>query len=183
MTPTTNSPSTAPTFSPSNPSAAPTTYTPTTVPTNSPTIVVGITALQLRRAKSGLLNPINVLPLEVLDLLIRGFFLAVLLTKAVINYEAGDITSFIFFLLSRLWIILLWIIFACKLSHRSSDDLWDENGQPPMAHTTHHHLSKLIKYEVLSSKFRITTFSMVAVCGILDLSILRLLPWLHTEIS
>eukprot|EP01036_Dinobryon_divergens_P032659 gene32659-42299_t len=142
-------------------------------------VVVGITTLQLRRAKSDLLNPINAVPLEVLDLLIRGFFLAVLITQAVINYGAEDITSFVFFLLSRLWILLIWTILAFKLSQSSSDDSWDENGQPLMTH----HLSKLIKYELLSSKFRITTFGMIAVGGILDVSILRLLPWLPTEFS
>jgi hypothetical protein len=146
-------------------------------------VVVGITALQLRKAKSGLLNPINALSFEVLDLLIRGIFLAVLMTQAVINYEARDITSFVFFLLSRLWILLMWTIFAFKLFQRSSDDSWDENGKPSRTHTTHHNRSKMIKYEVLSSKFRVTVFSMMAVCGLLDLSILRLLPWLSTEFS
>jgi hypothetical protein len=41
----------------------------------------------------------------------------------------------------------------------------------------------MLKFDVISSKFRMTVFSMVAVCGLLDLCILRLLPWLPTEFS
>ena len=39
------------------------------------------------------------------------------------------------------------------------------------------------KFDVMPSKFRMTVFSMVAVCGLVDLCILRLLPWLPTEFS
>ena len=154
-------------------------------------VLVGIAALQLRRDKSSFLNPINAIQWEVVDLCLRGFFLAVLLTKAIINYGAGDITSFVFFLLSRLWMVLLWIVFAFALSLRPdrADDEEEEgdssenDNNGPHHHQHQHHLCQLIKYEVLSSKFRITVFSMVAVCGLLDLSILRLLPWLPTEFS
>ena len=202
---TTNFPSTALTYYPSYPSVVATTHSPSTAPTVTtfwvglPSslpgivfVVVGITALLLRRAKSSLLNPIKALPWEVLDLFMRGFFLAVLLTKALINYGAGDITSFVFFLLSRLWIVLLWTIFAFALSRRPAEsaaaeeeegDSSEENRQRRNSLSHHHHLSKMIKFEVLSSKFRVTAFSMVAVCGLLDLSILRLLPWLPTEFS
>eukprot|EP01036_Dinobryon_divergens_P034908 gene34908-45175_t len=186
----THSSFTAPTYTPFGPSAVPTTPSPSTAPSTVAFllvvflssipgmvyVVVGITALQLRRAKSDLLNSINALYLEVLDLLIRGFFLTVLITQAVINYGTGDITSFVFFLLSRLWIVLMWIMFASKLFQRIS-------GQPSRTYTSHHHRSKMIKYEVLSGKFRVTVFSMVAVSGLLELSILRLLPWLSTEFS
>ena len=178
-------------------------------------VVVGIAALLLRTTSNNnnnnnnnnkkkssssaallLLNPINnALPWEVLDLLMRGFSLTVVLINAAIDY---DITSFIFFLLSRLWIVLLWTIFAVALNQQPEEE--EEEGdssenknwlqrRATLFHSHHHHhnnnnLSKLINYEVfLCSKFRVIVFSMVAVCGLLDLSILRLLPWLPTEFS
>ena len=140
-----------------------------------------------------LLNPLKAPLWEVVDLLMRGIFLAVLVTNAVTDYWAGEVASFVFFLLSRLWIVLLWTIFVSALFLRPDRAEEEEEGGPPREeqnrsrpqhHHNHHHLSKLIKYEVLSSSaFRATVFSMVAVCGLLDLSILRLLTWLPTEFS
>ena len=95
-----------------------------------------------------------------------------LLTKTVINYGAGDITSFVFFLLSRMWIILLWTVFTFFLSQHPDSVVVEEDGSPKqeMKNQPYHHLSKLIKYEVLSSKFHVTVFSMVTVFGLLDLA-------------
>ena len=157
--------------------------------------LVGIIALLLKNTNS----VINDLSSEVSNLLLRGFFLAVLMIVAIINYgdRASDTTSssffFFLFLLSRLWVVLLWIILFFAPFLRPADYAAEEEEEGDSSgkvdkkghhHHRHHRLSKLIQYEVfLSSKFRVTVFSMVAVCGLLDLSILRLLPWLQTEFS
>jgi hypothetical protein len=123
--------------------------------------------------------------MEVADLLIRGFFLTVMMIKAFVNYSNNDLASFIFFLLSRLWIALLWTIFAFELSRgtaipdkNSYSTINGENGERRATQ-----LSSMLKFDIMASKFRMTVFSVVAVCGVLDMSILRLLPWLPTEFS
>lgn len=78
---------TVPSYNPTN--------APTSAATNSPLLIfllslpgllfstVGVTALVVRREHSASLNHINSLYTEGLDSLLRGFFLAVLLNKAV----------------------------------------------------------------------------------------------------
>jgi len=121
-------------------------------------------------------------------LLTRGVFLALLMIKAATNYSNNDFTSFVFFLLSRLWISLLWTIFIVELSkRRDSTAVLDGNSvgarDSESGSGRHANLSQMTKYDLMPTKFHITVFSMVTVCGLLDMSILRLLPWLPTEFS
>ena len=116
--------------------------------------------------------------MEVAGLLVRGLFLVVLMIKGVVSYRNHDTTAFAFFLLSRLWIIFLWTIFAVEF-HKRQENRGSDVGEEPRGI----HLSKVFKYDIVSDAFRIAVFLLVVVCGVLDMTVLRLLPWLPTEFS
>eukprot|EP01035_Chromulina_nebulosa_P022267 gene22267-28838_t len=140
-------------------------------------ILTGLALLLLRSSKSLSLNPIHADHIEVADLLVRGTFLSVLFIKAVVSFGHYNHVAVILFAIVRALTALLWVVFVFKLSRQPGASRSMEYTRRAI------HLSKMIKYEVLSSSFRVAIFSMATVFGMLDLSILRLLPWLPTEFS
>lgn len=114
---------------------------------------------------------------KVADLLVRGTFLSALFIKAVVSFGHYNHVAVILFAIVRALTVLLWVVFVFELSRNTGTSRSMEYTRRAI------HLSKMIKYDVLSSGFRVAIFSIATVFGMLDLSILRLLPWLPTEFS
>ena len=134
--------------------------------------IAGTIAHITRSANKAYLNPLNSFITELLELFLKSLFLAIMINKAVINYGVDTRASFYLFLTSRLWLFCLWMLFWFEfLRHRT---IVGDDGI---------HLSQLINFDMLSSKRYVWLFSTVAIFGILDMTILRLLPWKPSEFS
>ena len=131
--------------------------------------IFGTTALYFRSSKSEFLNPIHSIYIELGHIALKSGFVAVMVNKALINYGLELDLSFFLFVASRSWLIFLWFLILSDFwRHRKSNGV---------------RLAQLLNYDLLSTGLDTAVFSTLAVLGLFDLTLLRLLPWKPTEFS
>ena len=115
-----------------------------------------------------MLNSINSVYAEVGDLLLRGTFLSLLFFAAMTSYDDNSMAaSFYLFLFSRLVLVAIWMAIIASLFQTQQHI----EGNPI-------NLSHILKYDSMTA-----IFICVAAVGVLDPTLLRLLPWSPTDFA